>query len=279
MMKNRSVLITGSSSGIGRACALHLSRRGFRVFAGVRSMRDVDSLQGETTENITPVVLDVTETGSIASAVEQVFKAAGGALFGLINNAGVGLGGPLELIPTDKISHLLRVNILGAAAVTRAFLPFLRNNRGGRIIMISSISGRIALPGLSVYAASKFALEALGDALRVELKPFNISVVLIEPGNVTTPIWEKGIAHHAAMMEQAEAAVKKLYEPLILALSRIAQNPRGIEPERVARMVEHALIVARPRSRYLIGTHVWQMRLLSHLPDRIRDWILLRHFK
>jgi len=145
--------------------------------------------------------------------------------------------------------------------------------------MISSISGRIALPGLSVYAASKFALEALSDALRVELKPFNIAVVLIEPGNVTTPIWEKSIADNNVVMAQADAAVKKLYANLIQTLNKIAQNPQGIEPVHVASIVAHALVVKRPRSRYLVGKRMWMMWLLSRLPDSIRDWILLRNFK
>jgi NAD(P)-dependent dehydrogenase (short-subunit alcohol dehydrogenase family) len=277
-MNNRSVLITGASSGIGRACALHLSQRDFQVFAGVRSSQDADALLAEASGNITPLLLDVTDSWAIAAAVKRVADATGGTLYGLINNAGVGLGGPLELLPGDKIGQLIKVNVLGAVAVTQAFLPLIRNNRGGRIIMISSISGRIALPGLSVYAASKFALEALSDALRVELKPFNIAVVLIEPGNVETPIWEKSIANNNAVMAQADAAVKKLYANLIQTLNKIAQNPQGIEPAHVASIVAHALVVKRPRSRYLVGKRMWMMWLLSRLPDSIRDWILLRNF-
>lgn len=278
-MKNRSVLITGASSGIGRACTLHLNREGFRVFAGVRSIQDANSLREEASGNITPVLLEVTDNGSIRAAVERVTEETGGSLYGLINNAGVGLGGPLELLPEDKIGYLLNVNVLGSVAMTRAFLPLIRNNRGGRIIMISSISGRVALPGLSVYAASKFALEALSDALRVELKPFNITVVLIEPGNVATPIWDKSIADNNAVMAQADAAVKKLYANLIQTLNKIAQNPQGIEPARVASIVVHALVVKRPRSRYLVGKRMWMMWLLSWLPDSLRDWIILRNFK
>ena len=277
-MKNRSVFITGASSGIGRASALHLNREGFRVFAGVRSIQDANSLREETFGNVTPVLLDVTDNRSIIAAVERVTEETGGSLYGLINNAGVGLGGPLELLPDDKISHLLNVNVLGVVAVTRALLPLIRNNRGGRIVMISSISGRIALPGLSVYAASKFALEALGDALRVELKPFNIDVVLIEPGNVATPIWDKSIADNDAVMAQADAAVKKLYANLIQPLNKIAQNPRGIKPEHVAKIVAHVLEVKRPRSRYLVGKRIWVLWLLSRMPDSIRDWILVRNF-
>ena len=278
-MKNRAVLITGASSGIGRACALQLSQRDFQVFAGVRSSQDADALLAEASGNITPLLLDVTDAGAIAAAVKRVADATGGTLYGLINNAGIALGGPLELLPGDKINQLLKVNVLGAVAVTQAFLPLIRNNRGGRIIMISSISGRIALPGLSVYAASKFALEALSDALRVELKPFNISVVLIEPGNVATPIWEKSIADNDSMMSQADAGVKKLYANLLQALNKIALNPQGIEPAHVANIVTHAMVVKLPRSRYLVGKRIWILWLLSKMPDRIRDWILLRNFK
>jgi NAD(P)-dependent dehydrogenase (short-subunit alcohol dehydrogenase family) len=278
-MKDRAVLITGASSGIGKTCALQLSQRDFQVFAGVRSIHDANFLREETSGNITPVLLDVTDTGAVAAAVKLVAEATGGSLYGLVNNAGIALGGPLELLPGDKISRVLEVNVLGAIAVTQAFLPLLRNNREGRIIMMSSISGRIAFPGLSVYAASKFALEALSDALRVELKPFNISVVLIEPGNVATPIWEKSIADNDAVMSQADAAVKKRYTNLIQALNKIARNPEGIEPERVADIVTHALVVKRPRSRYLVGKGIRILWLLSKMPDRIRDWILLRNFK
>jgi NAD(P)-dependent dehydrogenase (short-subunit alcohol dehydrogenase family) len=276
-MKDCSVLITGASSGIGKTCALHLCQRDFKVFAGVRSSKDGDSLLSASSGNITPLLLDVTDTEAIAASVERVAEATGGTLYGLINNAGIGLGGPLELLPDDKIDHLIKVNVLGAIAVTQAFLPLLRNNREGRIIMISSISGRIALPGLSVYAASKFALEALSDALRVELKPFNISVVLIEPGNVATPIWEKSIADNDAVMSQADAAVKNLYANLIEALNKITRNPKGIEPARVADIVAHALIVKRPRGRYLVGKRIWILWLLSKMSARIRDWILLRN--
>ncbi len=277
-MNNRTVLITGASSGIGRACAIYLSHAGFRVFAGVRRTADADSLCAAARENLVPVLLEVTDCSSIAAAAEQVAAATGGTLYGLINNAGVGLGGPLELLAPDSIRHLFAVNVLGAAAVTKAFLPLIRNNRGGRIIMISSISGRIALPGLSAYAASKFALEALGDALRVELKPFNIAVVLIEPGNVATPIWEKGIAQYAALQEQSPAATAASYAHVLPKLTRIAQNPCGISPEQVARTVAQALVVAHPRSRYPVGKRIWMLRLLSKMPDRIRDWIVLRSF-
>jgi NAD(P)-dependent dehydrogenase (short-subunit alcohol dehydrogenase family) len=228
------------------------------------------------------VILEWITESEINTAGFNIFwasSATGCHLYGLINNAGVGLGGPLELLPDDKIDQLLKVNVLGAVAVTQAIIPFIRNNRGGRIITISSISGRIALPGLSVYAASKFALEAVSDALRVELKPFNITVVLIEPGNVATPIWEKSIAENDAVMAQADAAVKNLYAHLIQVLNKTAQHPHGIEPEQVANIVAQALTVKRPRNRYLVGRGIRRMWLLSRLPDSIRDWILLRNIK
>jgi NAD(P)-dependent dehydrogenase (short-subunit alcohol dehydrogenase family) len=183
------VFITGASSGIGKACALHLDRLGFPIIAGVRKQADADALRQEASQGLKTVFLDVADSASIETAAAAVAALTGGSLFGLINNAGIAFGGPLEIISVQDIRGLMDVNIAGVLTVTKAFLPMLRQGRG-RIINMGSTSGILALPCLSAYAASKFALKGLSDALRLELKPVGVSVSLLEIGNVETPIWE-----------------------------------------------------------------------------------------
>jgi NAD(P)-dependent dehydrogenase (short-subunit alcohol dehydrogenase family) len=189
MMKN--VLVTGTSTGIGHSTALELARRGWRVFAGVRKEADGEALKREAEGEVHTVLLDVADEASIDSAAAFLAEQTGGELHGLVNNAGVYLGGPLELMRPDEIRKTLDVNVTGLLLLTRACLPLLRAAQG-RIVNISSISGLIAMPGVSVYAASKHAVEAVTDALRVELQPFGIKVIAVEPGGVKTPIWDKG---------------------------------------------------------------------------------------
>src|SRR3954471_14417569 len=169
-----AVVITGASTGIGATCAAHLSSLGFRVFAGVRKPEDAERAREAGHE---PLTIDVTDPESIRSAVEQVGDAP---LSGLVNNAGIAVAGPLEFIPIDEFRRQLDVNVVGQVAVTQAFLPALRRSRG-RVVFVGSIAGRSALPFLGAYAASKFAVEAVTDALRVELRPWGIDVAVVEP--------------------------------------------------------------------------------------------------
>jgi NAD(P)-dependent dehydrogenase (short-subunit alcohol dehydrogenase family) len=276
----RHVLITGASTGIGYACALHLCATGFHVFAGVRKEGDGEALRQSaagvlSSGVLTPLMLDVTDEASIRAACEVV--AAHGGLCGLVNNAGVARLGPLEYFPISDVRLHMEVNVIGAIAVTQAFLPLLREGRG-RIVNMGSISGLCALPFASAYAASKFALEAVSDSLRVELRPWGIHVAIIEPGNVETPIWDKGIAAADEMLRAAPADVaaqgQKLYGPVIEFLKKRAQNPRGIAPERVARVAAHALTAKRPRARYLVGGDARALQLLKVLPPPLRDRII-----
>jgi NAD(P)-dependent dehydrogenase (short-subunit alcohol dehydrogenase family) len=282
-MKNnqpRSVLITGASTGIGRACALHLCATGFHVFAGVRKEGDGEALRQSaagvlSSGVLTPLLLDVTEEASIRAAYEVVAQC--GALDGLVNNAGVARLGPLEYFPIADLRLQMEVNVIGAVAVTQAFLPLLRESKG-RVVNIGSVSGLCALPFASAYAASKHALEAVSDSLRVELRPWGIHVAIIEPGNVETPIWDKGIAAADEMLRAAPADVaaqgQKLYGPVIEFLKKRAQNPRGIPAERVARVVAHALTAKRPRARYLVGGDARALQILQVLPTPLRDRII-----
>jgi NAD(P)-dependent dehydrogenase (short-subunit alcohol dehydrogenase family) len=278
-----AVIITGSSSGIGAACAAELDRRGFRVFAGVRSEADGQRLQDRASPRLRPVLLDVTDQEAIAAAAASVGGALGSAgLGGLVNNAGIVLAGPLEVLPIEELRRQFEVNVFGPMAVTQAFLPLLRAARG-RIVNISSISGRVAAPYLGPYAASKFALEAFSDSLRLELRRCGVSVSLVEPGNVATPIWEKSQAAADELVERLEDRVtqeqKDLYEADLHLLRETTERfAAGAMPvEKVVRAVVHALCARRPKARYPIG---WRTRaaslLLACLPAGLRDRIVQR---
>ena len=197
-----AVVITGASTGIGAASAVELARRGFSVFAGVRKRCDGERLKAQS-PHIVPLLLDVTDAGQIAAAAETVGRAVGDAgLAGLVNNAGIVVAGPLEILPLDQLRLQLEVNVVGQIAVTQAFLPLLRKARG-RIVNMGSFNGRIASPYLAPYAASKHALEALSDAMRLELRAWGIRVSVIEPGATTTPIWDKSLAAADAWADEA----------------------------------------------------------------------------
>lgn len=266
----RSVVITGASSGIGEACALRLAARGWRVFGGVRRPEDGERLRAA---GVVPLELDVTDADQIAVAAAAV----GAELHGLVDNAGVALSSPLELVPLDELRLQLEVNLVGQVAVTQGFLPALRTSRG-RIVIMGSIAGRSALPFLGPYAASKFALEAIADSLRVELRPWRIGVSIVEPGTIRTPIWAKGAARAEALRAQFPASADELYGGTIAHFREVAvkRGLRGVAPDEVAKAVEHALSADRPRARYLVGRDARLRARLQRLPTRVRDRVLAR---
>lgn len=267
----RSVLVTGTSTGIGRSTALRLASSGWRVFAGVRKDADGKALAAEAEGELEPLILDVAKQASVARAVERVNAASSGRLDGLVNNAGIYLGGPLELMKPEEIELTYAVNVTGLLMLTRACLPMLRAAQG-RIVNVSSISGLVALPGVSVYAGSKHAVEAITDALRVELDPFGVKVVAVEPGGVKTPIWEKGAARDQSSRDDPETAkLRKLYAPLVQLLEKLNAKPGGVTPEAVAESISTALESARPRNRYMVGADAKALSLLNRLPDGLRD--------
>jgi NAD(P)-dependent dehydrogenase (short-subunit alcohol dehydrogenase family) len=273
------VVITGASSGIGRATALHLARLGFTVFAGVRKQADGERLRGESDGRLTPVSFDVTDHGSIERAAAQIGEAAGEAgLDGLVNNAGVAISAPLEFVPIEELRRQLEVNLVGQVAVTQKFLPLLRKG-GGRVVNVSSIGGRVALPFVGPYAASKFGLEAVSDSLRRELRPWGIEVSVIEPGSVATPIWEKGAATGDQLAQALPPEGRALYGEAIASMRRLAAETasRGIAPEQVAKTVAHALTAAKPRTRYLVGRDAkMRARIAKLIPDRLFDRLIAR---
>jgi len=278
----RYVVITGASTGIGAACAIGCARQGMTVFAGVREQQAGDALRAMGGPAIVPLNLDVTDSVSIAQAAGLVGERAGDAgLAGLVNNAGIAIGSPLELIPLPRLRHQLEVNVIGVVAVTQALLPLLRRARG-RIVNMGSIAGRGTIPMMGPYAASKHALEALTDALRLELYPWGIEVSIIEPGAIATPIWNKSLkaAFEAEALVTAEG--KHLYEEAARrvreAVDRSAQ--RAIPTDAVVRAVLHALTARRPRTRYLVGADAKARALMAKwFPDRLQDWILKKVLK
>lgn len=253
--RTRTVLITGASKGIGEACALHLDALGFHVFAGVRRDDDARALTAQGSKRLTPLRLDVTMPEQITAAVDTVRGVVGSAgLDALVNNAGMALGGPLEFLPLEEIRGILEVNLLGVVAMTQAFLPLVRQARG-RIVNVSSVSGRIATPFLGPYSASKFALEALSDAWRMELAHWGLKLVLIEPGATRTPIWETSIERAERLAESYPPEARALYGKVLVRVSERTREiaGRGVRPERVARAVGRALTARWPRRRYLVG--------------------------
>ncbi len=261
-MADRSVLVTGASSGIGAACAERLARAGWRVFAGVRSA-------GAAPAGTTEVLLDVTDGDAIARAVEVV----GERLDGLVDNAGIAVAAPLEHLPLDELRRQLEVNVVGQLAVTQAFLPAVRAARG-RVVLIGSIAGTSALPFLGPYAISKFGLEALADSLRVELAPDGIAVSIVRPGTIATPIWTKPQPVADTLSpEGLERYGSRLAAMRSFAAARAA---KAAPVDSVARAVEHALTAQRPRTRYLVGRDARIRALVERLPDRLRDRVVSR---
>ena len=276
----RAVVITGASTGIGEACALRLDRHGWRVFAGVRKEADGEQLKQQASDRLTPIAIDVTDQATIKLAAEVVASAVGEAgLAGLVNNAGITVPGPIEFLPIEELRRQLEVNTIGQIAVTQAFLAMIRKGHG-RIVNMGSIGGRMATPFIGAYCASKFALEALTDSLRQELRPWDIGVSIVEPGSIATPIWEKGRAAGDELEERLPQAARDLYGDAIAAFRRAVDKraDAGIPPDEVAKAVEHALTAKRPKTRYLVGMDARLPAILAKVvPDRTRDGLVARN--
>ena len=266
-MSTQAVVVTGASTGIGEGTALALAQKGLLVFAGVRNDADAQRLAREH-PNIRPVHIDVTDRISIAHA-SQTVQGAGLPLAGLVNNAGIVVAGPLEHVSETELRMQFDVNVLGQIAVTQAFLPQLRTARG-RIVFVGSVSGRIPMPFIAPYSASKFALRALVDALRFELAPDGISVALIEPGSVKTPIWRKGRENYAGRWSSLPARYQRAMQVILAQTER--EERTGISTGAVTRAIADALLAAKPRAYYLVGTSARVGGTLAPLlPARLRD--------
>ena len=252
---------------------------GFTVFAGVRKQADGDALANESSGRLTPIILDVTDDDSVRRSAEIVASSVGETgLAGLVNNAGIVVAGPLEFIKKDDLWEQFHVNLVGQITVTQAFLPLLRKGKG-RIVNITSIGGRQSVPFIGPYCASKAAMESLSDSLRMELRPFDLPVIIVTPGNISTPIWSKTRKISEQRTQQLPPKVGDLYGAnLDLVMKASAKMEKsGIDPVTVARIVAHALTIGKPKSRYIVG---WDARLQimmsKVLPDKIRDYIVLK---
>jgi NAD(P)-dependent dehydrogenase (short-subunit alcohol dehydrogenase family) len=277
----KAVLITGTSSGIGRACVRRLSRAGTRVFAGVRRAADADSLRCEDPD-VVPFLMDVTDAASIQAAAQFVgAELRGAGLDGLVNNAGTGLSAPMEYVPLEMLRHELEVNVIGQIAVTQAFLPAIRRARG-RIVNIGSVGARLAMPFGGVLCGGKSALAAMTDALRLELHPFGIHVSLIEPAAIRTPAIDKTLGDVERTLRALPGEAEPRYGAMLREFNRLAfaREEAGTLPHVVARTVQRALTARRPRARYPVGKNARMLVAMPRLlPDRLLDWIRLRLFR
>jgi NAD(P)-dependent dehydrogenase (short-subunit alcohol dehydrogenase family) len=273
----RHVLVTGASTGIGAACARTLAARGWRVFAGVRKLADGEALAAGSEGRIIPLQLDVTNREQLQAVVQEIGAQCGEAgLQGVVNNAGIALAGPLEFMPLDAFQRQFDVNVLGLVAVTQAVLPLIRKSRG-RVVLMGSNSGFMCEPFLAGYGATKHAVEAIADSLRIELRPWGIEVALIEPGAIKTPIWSKSREAAEQLFVGMPPECEKLYAAPIAALRKMVEKipASAIPPERVAAAVAHALEARRPRTRYPVGLDsIGGSILVRFIPDRWLDWII-----
>lgn len=275
----KSILITGASTGIGEACALLLARNGWRVFAGVRRTADARRLAKAST-NITSLILDVTKPAHITRALNSIRRVVGTrGLQALLNNAGIAVGGPLEFLPISELRRQMEVNFFGLAALTQACLPLLRAGRG-RVINVSSIGGRIVAPLLAPYSISKFALEAYSDGLRRELSPWGMAVVSIQAGSIDTPIWQKSLGVAQELRGKLPRQAEALYAPMMARGLRRAERSAasGLPAADFARLLERILAAPQPRARYVIGRGTaFAILMVRWLPDAALDWFLRRH--
>jgi len=265
-----SVLVTGAARGIGRAISLHLAAGGWEVYAGVRKPADGEALVAAAgAGSLTPVALDVTDAAQLAALGDALPE----RLDGLVNNAGIAVGGPVEALGLDALRHQLEVNVVGPVAVAQAALPALRAAQG-RVVFISSIGGRVTSPMLGAYSASKYGIEALADALRVELRPWDVKVALVEPGAIDTDMWRGAMDTADATEASLSPEHRELYAAHLKGMRgfiRRAQK-QTIPPEKVVAAVMRALTSARPRARYVVGTDARvQLAMSTALPTAAMD--------
>lgn len=274
----KSIFISGASRGIGRACARLLHKNGYLVFAGVRQQEDADSLKAEMQDRLVPITLEVTDENTILDAVKDIGKLTGDSgLYGLVNNAGIAVAGPLEFMPLHKLREQLEINVIGHLAVTQAFMPLLRKGRG-RIINISSKEGIIAMPFVGPYCASKFALEALSDSLRMELKPWAIPVAIIEPGTIATEIIQRSISAAEECISSLPRDATDMYQDCFDKARKTADKiaRSAISVDAVAKAVLKAITDKKPKTRYTVGLDAKVLSFMVRiLPDRILDMLIL----
>ncbi len=277
---HRHVLITGVSSGIGKATALYLLAKNVPVIGSVRRKADAKHLEDSFPKLFTPVVFDVRDSEAISKAVEEIKILVGtNGLGAIVNNAGIAISGPMQHVKADYMRKQMDVNVHGLLEVTQAFLPLLGADKDspfkpGRLINISSVSGRMTRMMMGPYSASKYAVEAISDAFRRELKIYGIQVSIVEPGPIDTEIWEKARSEDQPYEDTDYAFILQHREKII------AQNEKmSIAAEKVAKTVDHAIFSSRPKTRYLVTGKKWLIRpIISFLPTRWVDYLFTRPF-
>ena len=274
----QTVLVTGASSGIGLATAKLLAASGYRVFAGVRSEAGHAAIREAALASLTPVWLDVTDAEQVRRAMSEIEAASPAGLFALVNNAGVGLPSVVEFTDIDELRDVLEVNTLAPLRMMQVCLPLLRKG-GGRMVNVSSMNGTLALPMVGGYSASKFALEALSNTLRIELRPWKIPVTVIRPGQVRTAIFEKARAALQERSQQLPPPLEPGYGPLFTRCASLNERgaKRGASPEKVAGAVLKALRARSPRLHYLVGADaIWLDIALDVLPTKLLNRLIAR---
>jgi NAD(P)-dependent dehydrogenase (short-subunit alcohol dehydrogenase family) len=272
----KSIFISGASSGIGKALSLELDKRGFRVFAGVRNEQDAEALQAEASQNLMPLMLDVTIPESIITACSQVQERTNGELFCLVNNAGISVSGALEFIPIQDFRRQIEVNLIGQLALTQNVLPMIRKSRG-RLIFVSSVAGRLVMPFNGPYATSKAALVALADGLRLELKPWEIYVSVLFVGSVQTRIWKKSAHLAGEILRRVPPEAWNMYGAMQKRAGAFYRQSgeNGMSAESVARIIIELVEVNRPKEYVLVGRSAVRIELMAKLlPVRLRDWLV-----
>jgi NAD(P)-dependent dehydrogenase (short-subunit alcohol dehydrogenase family) len=280
MVNPKAILVTGASRGIGRAIALNLDKKGFLVLAGVRENKDAIALQESASERLIPLILDITSDESLQAAflkVQEIVQHQG--LYGLVNNAGILISAPIEMLNLEMLRQQLEVNVIAQVAVTQTFLPLLHMAKG-RIINMSSISGILAVPFLGAYCASKFALEAISDSMRMELKPFGIHVASIEPSFVKTKIWQAALERKNLIRPNVQPDIINYYTQSMEKMGNTAlqATSSASSPEKIARVVTKAFITNSPKSHYCVDRETTLAKISTFLPTPFKQWLLYRRF-
>ncbi|MEK5645473.1 MULTISPECIES: SDR family NAD(P)-dependent oxidoreductase [Paenibacillus] len=273
------VVVTGTSSGIGRATAEQLAAEGFHVLAGVRRQEDADKIKRK---NIEPVIVDVTNINTLKALAERVEQdSLGRPLRAVVNNAGIAVNAPLEMVPLDEFRRQIEVSVIGQVAVIQALTPALLNS-GGRVVNIGSLGGKVSMPGFGIYSAAKYAMEAINDSLRREMSSFGLKVIMITPGGVSTGLSEQGITTAERLAKLMTPDQHRRHDRLFDAVKAQAETwaTDGIRPEKVAAVVSRAIHVSKPRTRYTVGRDSALLtRLVRILPDKLLDRMLRSQMK
>lgn len=275
MSSKGAVFITGASTGMGEHCAVELAKRGYRVFAGVRKPADGEALKAQASA-IEPVIVDVVNEVQVKDAARAVEQALAGApLLALWNNAGISVNGPIEFISLSDLRRQFDVNVIGQVAVTQAFLPMLRKSKG-RILITGSIGGFFTTPMLTPYCMTKYAMEALADGLRRELRPLSVQVILLEPGGIKSKIWEKGVSESEVFITNSPPEMMETYGWLVNRVRKLVPKMESDakSPDEVLRCVMDALESPKPKTRYRMGANAQAQWVIAKLPDRTQDGLV-----